>query len=126
MHALKLAHTARELLESVLKVDPAALGPGFIDAQLGALYDQVPKFPLGFGDAKRARRHFERALAAAPQALDVNFFYGEHLARRHDYAGARAALRRALQAPTRPGRELADRGRRGEAERLLKEIEGRK
>ena len=54
--------------------------------------------------------------------IDSNYFWADHLYRQNRYDEARAALQKALQAPPRPGRELADQGRRGEIDALLKAI----
>jgi tetratricopeptide (TPR) repeat protein len=116
--ALKLARQSRTALEAAMKVDPNALD-GSVYTSLGALYYKVPGFPLGFGDRDRARKYLEQALAISPNGLDANFFYGEFLLEEERYAQAREHLQKALRAPPRPGRELADAGRRREIEALL-------
>ncbi|HLZ84609.1 MAG TPA: tetratricopeptide repeat protein, partial [Caulobacteraceae bacterium] len=98
---------------------PAALGDGSIYTSLGSLYGAVPGPPIGFGDRDRARAYFQKALAVNPVGIDPNYFYGAFLLRQGDHAGAIRALQRALAAPPRPGREIADRGRRAEAVALL-------
>ncbi len=117
---LGLAKSARAHLERAEKINPTALGDGSVYTSLGSLYAQVPGFPIGFGDAGKARAYFQKALAANPDGIDANFFYGDFLIRQHDYAGAIRVLEKALAAPPRPGREVADRGRRAEAVALLK------
>jgi tetratricopeptide (TPR) repeat protein len=119
MHSLELCGKARRLLEHAAKIDPNAIGPGVIFANLGSLYAQVPGFPIGFGDAGKARAYFEKAIAANPDGLDANYFYGDFLSRSGDRQRAIRALEQALAAPARPGRELADRGRKWEASMLL-------
>ena len=116
---LALAKTSRQLLERAEKINPAALGDGSVYTSLGSLYAQVPGFPIGFGDPAKARSYLQRALATNPAGIDPNFFYGDFLIRQGDYAGAAKALEKALAAPARPGREVADRGRRAEAGALL-------
>lgn len=116
---LALAKSARDLLERAEKINPAALGDGSVYSSLGSLYAQVPCFPIGFGDPGRARAYLQKALAANPNGVDPNFFYGDFLMRQGDYVGAVRALEHALSAPPRPGREVADRGRRAEAAPLL-------
>lgn len=116
---LALAKSARGLLERAEKINPAALGDGSVYTSLGSLYAQVPGFPIGFGDPTKARNYLQKALAANPNGVDSNFFWGDFLLRQGDYAGAAKALERALAAPARPGREIADRGRRAEATALL-------
>jgi Tfp pilus assembly protein PilF len=61
-----------------------------------------------------------------PDGIDPNYFYGDFLFRQGDYAGAEQALRKALQAPRRAGRTLADEGRRKEANELLEKIRDKK
>ena len=119
LDGLGLAKQARQILERAEKLNPAALGDGSVYTSLGSLYAQVPGFPIGFGDPGKARAYLRKALAANPKGIDPNFFYGDFLFRQGDYAGAVQALQQALAAPARPGREVADRGRRGQASALL-------
>ena len=119
MSGLALAKSARAMLERAEKINPAALGDGSVYTSLGSLYAQVPGFPIGFGDAGKARAYLTKALAANPNGVDSNFFYGDFLVRQGDYVGAEAALQRAVNAPARPGREVADRGRKAQAAALL-------
>ena len=119
MGGLALAKSARGMLERAEKINPAALGDGSVYTSLGSLYAQVPGFPIGFGDAGKARAYLTKALAANPSGVDSNFFYGDFLIRQGDYAGAEVALQRALNASARPGREVADRGRKAQAAELL-------
>ena len=51
--------------------------------------------------------------------IDPNFFYAEYLIDRDRPAEARTYLETALKAAPRPGRELADSGRRQEVQALL-------
>ncbi|MNE57831.1 hypothetical protein D3C80_1528200 [compost metagenome] len=63
-----------------------------------------------------------QALAINPDGIDSNYFWADHLYRQNRYEEATAALHKAMQAPARPGRALADQGRRGEIDALLKAI----
>jgi hypothetical protein len=54
--------------------------------------------------------------------VDPNFFYGEYLVETRQPEQAVAYLERALQAPARPGRHVADTGRREEVRALLAKI----
>ena len=116
--ALSIAKQARAKLESAIKVDPAAL-EGSAYTSLGTLYYKVPGFPIGFGDDDKARTLLQTALKHNPDGIDPNYFYGEFLLEDGAYADAVRALRKALAAPPRPNRELADQGRRREIEALL-------
>lgn len=122
--ALSLAKQAKQALELALALDAKAL-EGSAYTSLGSLYYQVPGWPIAFGDDRKARALLESALAVNPDGIDPNFFLGDYLYRKGDYAGARQALERALKAAPRPDRPLADEGRRLEIETLLKEIGAR-
>jgi tetratricopeptide (TPR) repeat protein len=123
--ALALAKSARKSFEHALSIDPAALG-GSAYTSLGSLYYQVPGWPIGFGDEKKALELLQKGLALNPNGIDPNYFYGDFLFRSGDYAAADQALRKALQAPPREGRKLADDGRRREANELLARIREKK
>ena len=82
----------------------------------------MPGWPIGFGDDKKALEMLEMGLAVNPNGIDPNYFMGDYLFRKGDYAGARAALTKALAAPARPGRAVADDGRRKEIEDLLAKV----
>jgi len=89
---------------------------------LAALYDRVPGWPIGFGDAEKAEKLLKQALQLNPTGIDSLYFWGDHLYRQKRYADAKVALQQALQAPPRPGRETADAGRRQEIESLLVDV----
>lgn len=116
--ALSKAKEARRLLEESLKLDEAAL-QGSAYTSLGTLYAKVPRWPVGFGNRERAEEMFLKALAINPDGIDPNFFYGEYLLDRGQLTEARQHLETALKAPPRPGRALADEGRKREIEALL-------
>jgi tetratricopeptide (TPR) repeat protein len=115
---LSLAKEAKSLLERAEKIDANALD-GSAHTSLGALYYQVPGWPIGFGNKDKAKGELLAGLKANPRGIDPNYFWGDFLYNQGQYAEAGKALRAALAAPARPGRELADAGRRGEAQKLL-------
>ncbi|MBL0455699.1 hypothetical protein JD499_00470 [Aeromonas enteropelogenes] len=118
--ALGLVKEAKAKLELALKQDPKALD-GSAYTSLGSLYYQVPGWPVGFGDDEKAEQLLKQALAINPNGIDPNFFYGDFLFDQGRKAEAKTYLDKALTAPARPGRELADEGRRSEIrERLAK------
>ena len=119
--ALDLVKQAKATLEQAIKVDPTALD-GSAYTSLGALYYQVPGWPVGFGDDEQAEVLLKRALTMNPDGIDPNYFYGDFLFREERYAEADVALGKALKAPDRPGREVADSGRRAEAKALLVKV----
>ncbi len=118
LDALGLVKAAREALETALRLDDHALD-GSAHTSLGSLYYQVPGWPLSFGDDDFAREHLLAALAINPDGIDPNYFYADFLIRDGKEYAARPYLEKALRAPDRPGRELADQGRRDEIRHLL-------
>ncbi len=116
--ALSVVKEAKKALEQAIAIDPAAMG-GSAYTSLGSLYYQVPGWPIGFGDDDKARQMLMKGLALNPHGIDPNYFLGEFLYRKGELDAAREALGKALKAPPRPGRELADAGRRKEVESLL-------
>jgi tetratricopeptide (TPR) repeat protein len=116
--ALSIVKEAKKALEQALAIDARAL-QGSAYTSLGSLYYQVPGWPIGFGDDDKARDLLHKGLAINPDGIDPNYFLGDYLYRKGDYDAARQALARALEAPPRPERLLADQGRRKEIESLL-------
>lgn len=74
------------------------------------------------GLVKDARKSLEAALAINPEGLDANFFFGDFLLDQGEPERARAYLQKVLDAPGRPGREVADAGRRAEARERLETL----
>ncbi len=121
MGALSSVKSAKKSLEQALATSPDALG-GSAYTSLGSLYYQVPGWPIGFGDDKKAEQMLKKGLAINPDGIDANFFYGEFMFRKGDLAAAETYLYKALAAAPRPGRKLADDGRRKEIAQLLDKI----
>ncbi|MGD8560519.1 MAG: hypothetical protein PVF34_08275 [Gammaproteobacteria bacterium] len=119
--ALNIVEDARERLQQAEKIDPNAL-QGSIYTSLGSLYYQVPGWPIGFGSDKKARKYLEKAVQMNPDGIDPNFFYGDFLYEEGEYEQALQVLNKAMQAPARPGRELADSGRRKEVAAKIEDV----
>jgi len=116
--ALPLVKQAKALYEQAIQINGQALD-GSAYNSLGVLYHKVPGWPIGFGDKKKAAELLQKALTINPQGIDPNFFYGEYLLDNGQPADAIPHLQKALAAPERPGRALADQGRREEVRALL-------
>lgn len=114
LRALDKVKRAKSALEKALD--------GSAYTSLGALYYQVPGWPLAFGNREQAEKLLLQALEINPDGIDSNFFWGDYLVKQKRYAEARAALLKAQAAPERPGRELADRGRQDEILLLLERL----
>ncbi len=122
MSALSKVEKAKTLLEAADAIDSNSL-EGSAHTSLGSLYYQVPGWPVGFGDDKKAEEHLKMALQMNPNGIDPNYFYGDFLLQDDRPADAKTYLERALAAPARPGRELADAGRHQEIKVALAKAE---
>lgn len=122
--ALGLVKQAKALYEAAIQIDGNVLD-GSAYNSLGVLYYKVPGWPVGFGDKAKARELLQKALAINPKGIDANFYFAEYLVETKHPEDAAAYLERALQAPGRAGRQIADAGRREEARLLLDKVRGR-
>ena len=118
---LSLAKESRAMLERASRLDTGPAG-AMAHTSLGALYYQVPGWPIGFGSKDKARSELLAGLMLTPRDIDANYFWGDFLFAQGQYAEAAKALRTALAAPPRPGRETADAGRRGDVQQLLAKV----
>lgn len=118
--ALGKVKEARRQLEAAEKIDPDALD-GSIYTSLGSLYYQVPGWPIGFGDEKKAEMYLKKALAINPAGIDPNYFYGDFQLEEGNYREAVNYLEKAAASPPRPGRPLADKGRQAEIQEKLQQ-----
>ena len=122
--ALGLVKQAKALYEAAIRIDGNALD-GSAYNSLGVLYYKVPGWPIGFGDKDKARELLQKALALNPKGIDPNYFYGEFLVETKRPDEAVPYLEKALQAPPRPNRQIADSGRREEVRALLEKVKAR-
>ena len=119
--ALGLVKQAKADYEQAIQINAKALD-GSAYNSLGVLYYKVPGWPLGFGDKAKAKEMLQKALALNPNGIDPNFFYAEYLVETKKADEAGPYLEKALNAPPRPGRQIADTGRREEIRALLARI----
>lgn len=115
--ALSLAKQAKAMYEQAIALRGDVLG-GSAYGSLAVLYYKVPGWPLGFGDKAKAEELLKKALSVNPTGIDPNYFYADYLFEAGRSAEAAPYLERALAAPARPGREVADTGRRDEVRQL--------
>lgn len=121
LSALGKVKKAKKLFEESLAIDPGTLD-GSAYTSLGSLYYQVPGWPIAFGDNEEAEKLLKTALEINPNGIDPCYFYGDFLLENDKFDEAKLYLERALQAPDRPGRTLADAGRRQEIRAALSKI----
>ncbi|MDQ6970390.1 MAG: hypothetical protein Q9M16_07770 [Mariprofundus sp.] len=122
--ALSKVTEAKELLEAALKQHPNLELETSIHTTLGSLYYQVPGWPIGFGDEDKAVEHLEKALKLDPTSLGANFWMGSYLweeTSQREEAGR--YFIKAIAAPARAGRAMADKGRKADAAELLAAVE---
>ncbi|MDQ7073058.1 MAG: hypothetical protein Q9N32_05705 [Gammaproteobacteria bacterium] len=120
--AMKYAKASKADLEKALKLNDKALhGSAYIS--LGILYNKVPGWPIGFGDDDKAKTLLEKGLALNPDGIDSNYFYADFLAEQNNYKEAEQYLLKAQQAPARPNRTIADKGRHQDIARLLEKVQ---
>jgi tetratricopeptide (TPR) repeat protein len=115
---LTLVKRAKRLLEQAETIEADILD-GSIYTLLGSLYYQVPSWPVGFGNTEKAKLYLHKALDISPDGIDANYYYGDFMLRNKQYESAIEAFEKALRAPSRAQRPLADAGRRKEAQIAL-------
>jgi len=120
LSALGKVKEARKLLEAAEAIDPDTLD-GSVYTSLGSLYYKVPGWPIGFGNDKKADEYLKKALAVNPNGIDPNYFYGDFMLEEGKPDEAMRYLEKAMNAPPRPNRPLADSGRKQEIAAKLAE-----
>lgn len=118
---LGLATAAHDILDKAYKIDPKA-EKGGVAMSLGVLYFKVPGWPIGFGNAKKAKAYLNQGLSVDPLSLDTNWFLGDYWVSQGDKTRARAYFTKALAAPSDPSRPVWDAGRRAEVRAALAKL----
>jgi tetratricopeptide (TPR) repeat protein len=122
LNALEKVKQAKQIFEDSLNLDPNALfGTAYIN--LGILYHEVPGSPLGFGDLKKSKEMFEKALSIYPNSIDVNFNYGKLLEDEGQKAKAIELYKKALKINVRPKQSFVDQKLKEEVLTRLKALE---
>jgi len=116
--ALGVVKRAKALLEKAEAMDPSGMD-GVVQSTLGTLYYEVPGWPIGFGDNKKAEAYLLKALEINPDGMDPNYFYGDFLLQRGKRREAVSYLEKAMNTPLRPGHEMADTARLGDIQEAL-------
>jgi len=124
LEGLKNAKSAKSYLEKSISIDANALN-GAAYVMLGTLYDQVPGWPIGFGNKKKAKKFLLKGLEANSMSIDANFFYASHLLAKKDYQQAQIYLEKAKNCPPRSNRPLADKERHKEIDQALLSIQSK-
>lgn len=119
--ALSLAALAKKSFVDAIKLNPYAMhGAAFTN--LGALYYQVPSWPISFGDNRKAEEFLMKGLELNPDDIDANYFYGDFLFQKGNLLKSQHYFIKASQAQEREGREIGDKERKKDIEDMLKKI----
>jgi hypothetical protein len=116
--SLGQAKNARKTLEASLAILPNSSAPDAYST-LGAMYANMPGFPLAFGDKKKARVHFQQCLTLDAKHVGCNINYASLLLKQEDFAGAIKHANAGIAGLPRPGRDKADKASRGSAETII-------
>ena len=116
--SIGMLEDAKTLLERAIDINPPALeGAAYIT--LGNLYRRLPGWPILYGNPELARQYFLAALHLYPDAIDSNYFFGDYLLSKGNYAEATTFLEKAVRAQIRPSLMISDKKVRAEAEEAL-------
>jgi Tfp pilus assembly protein PilF len=96
-----------------MRLDENALS-GSAMTSLGVLYHKLPGWPISFGNDKKAEKLLKHALEINPDGIDPNYFYAGFLFDNGKYEQALKFAKKALDAPARADRPIADSGRKRE------------
>ncbi len=117
LHSTASLAKVREARDVLLVAERASPENPAVLVLLGSLYYDVPGWPIGFGDRKKAQAYLSRAIAADPAGRDTNYFMGDFLLTVGRAGEARAFLEKALAAPQQ--NDPGDPGRRREIREAL-------
>lgn len=120
--ALPIVKAAKADLEKAIAIDGSVLD-GAAYTSLGSLYYQVPGWPIGFGDDKKAQTFLLKGLEYGADDMDANYFYADYLFQQKDYAQAMAYANRAEHGPADLERPVASEGRLGQIKQLQAKIQ---
>lgn len=122
--ALGECKTAKGLFEQSIAIDPKALA-GAAYTSAGSLYYQVPGWPIGFGDDKKAEEMLKKGLEIGPQDLDAHYFYADFLITQKRWKEALNMLQKGLAIPDDGKRPLFQKDRRDKMTAMLKTARGK-
>ncbi|WP_201276861.1 hypothetical protein [Microbulbifer sp. ALW1] len=119
--ALPIVKAAKADLERAIALDGSVLD-GAAYTSLGSLYYQVPGWPIGFGDDKKAQTLLLKGLEYGADDMDANYFYADYLFQQKHYAQALNYADRAEHGPADLERPVASEGRLGQIKQLQTKI----
>ncbi|MDD2660130.1 MAG: hypothetical protein PHY54_10715 [Methylococcales bacterium] len=123
--ALESIDDARDLLLKAIEINPQAMN-GSAYVTLGTLYYMTPKWPIGFGDDKAARKMLQTALKINPNGIESNYFYGDFLLSNNNLNEAEIYFKRVIALPARKEQIYADNQLKEQARLALKNTKDRR
>ena len=110
LKALKIVKKAKKHLEKAMEINPDALNGG-ARTSLGALYYQVPGWPIAFGSNKKAEQFLSESVSRFPDDLNTLYFMADFLIDQNRNSEAIAFLEKASKIEPRIEFHIADSGR---------------
>lgn len=96
MAAISDGRTARDIFKKSIQIDESVV-EATAHITLGALYTQIPGWPLGFGSKDDANTHLQKALELYPDDIEANFYYAEYLNKFHSSQDAVPVMENCLR-----------------------------
>lgn len=117
-NAMPQMEQGRDLLLEAEKIDASVMN-GAVYTTLGSFYYMVPGGFIGFGDKDKAEAYLAKAIAAAPDDMDANYFSGDYWLEKKKYKKAIPFFEKVLALPDVDGRPIYSEGRKAEAAEKL-------
>lgn len=120
--ALKIATKAKTQLERAMEIDPEALNGG-ARTSLGALYYQVPGWPIGFGNSKKAEQLLGESAEKHPHNINALYFYADFLLEQKRFNEAKNLFEKAAKIAPDEQAILSHQGRLSQIQEKLALLE---
>jgi len=123
-NAMPQMEQGRDLLLAAEKIDPMAMN-GSVYTTLGSFYYMVPGGFIGFGDDDKALAYLNKAVDAASDDMDANYFMADYWLEKKKYKKALPYFEKVLALPDVADRPVYSKGRKAEAATKLAKVKKR-
>jgi len=120
-NAMPQMEQGRDLLLAAERIDPMTMN-GAIYTTLGSFYYMVPGGFIGFGDDDKALAYLNKAITAAPDDMDANYFMGDYWLEEKKYKKALPYFEKVLSLPDVADRPVYSVGRKATAAKKLAKV----